>query len=131
MATRTAHDPTRVLSMWAASFVLAVMMLGNVLLTGAKVSAQCSLSPDETVFVALLAQKNIGPVPGSTFCDLAFAGHVVAYDVRNGVSPDAEAAQVYMQTDLSMDQATWFVAAAVVVFAPEMVPPDVRNGAVA
>lgn len=119
----------RPLSLWIAGLVLVLAMLGHLLMSAPEASAiPCTLSDDETTFVALLAQKNIGPAVGSTYCDLAYGGHAVAYDVRHGVPPTTEAITVYKNTNLSMDQAIWYVAAAVVVFAPEMVPPSGGSG---
>ncbi|WP_264890935.1 DUF732 domain-containing protein [Mycobacterium kiyosense] len=94
----------------------------HAVLMAPEAAANCSLSADEAAFVALLSERGISPAPGATGCDLAMGGHVVAYDIRHGVSPAAEARKVYLNTNLSTEQSMWFVATAVVVFAPEMVP---------
>ncbi|MGO9356040.1 MAG: hypothetical protein ACLP3C_36395 [Mycobacterium sp.] len=126
MTTTAARSPDRVLSLLAAGLLLVVAMLGHALLVAPETSATCSLSAEDAAFVALLSEKAIVPSPGSTGCDLALGGHIAAYDIRHGVSPTAEVQVVYNKTNLTWDQSEWYVAAAVVVFAPEMVPPDVR-----
>lgn len=49
-------------------------MLSPVLLTAPKAWVSCSLTSDEAAFVALLAEKNIGAAPGTSYCDLALSG---------------------------------------------------------
>jgi Protein of unknown function (DUF732) len=121
MITTTVRSPRRVPKLWVAGLLLVVAIVSPVLLTAPKVSASCSLTSDEATFVALLAKKNIGAAPGTSSCDLALSGHIIADDVRRGVPATTEASAVYYGSNLTWGQAASFVAASVVVFAPELV----------
>ena len=128
MTITTVRSARRVPKLWVAGLLLVVAMLNPVLLTAPNASASCSLTSDEAAFVDLLAEKNIGPAPGSSYCDLASSGHIIVNDVRRGVPPTTEASSVYHGSNLTWEQAAWYVAASIVVFAPELVPSSDSEG---
>lgn len=114
------RDFTRVLAVLTAGLVLMIGMLGHALTTAPTASA---LTEDEALYISLLTADGIGPTPGHTWNDLIFAGHAIAYDLRNGVNPVDEATTIWLASpNLTRDGAIAVVAAAVVAFAPELVP---------
>jgi Protein of unknown function (DUF732) len=128
MITTTAPWSHHVPKLWVAGLLLVVAMLNPVLLTAPKAAASCSLTNDEAAFVDLLAEKNIGPAPGTNYCDLASSGQVIANDARRGMPATTEASAVYHASNLTWEQAAWYVAASIVVFAPELVPSSGSEG---
>ncbi|MGE2833902.1 DUF732 domain-containing protein [Mycobacterium sp. SMC-4] len=115
-----ARAPTRVLALVTAAAMLILGLLGHALLSAPTAEA---LTRDEQVFISLLLEDGIGPTAGTTYEDLAFTGHVIAWDLRRGVSfGDAAYALWLDNPGLTRDEAIKVVAAALVVFAPELVP---------
>ncbi|MGA9676958.1 MAG: hypothetical protein WBR28_17510 [Mycobacterium sp.] len=114
-------------------------MLGHALLSPPRASAACPpLTHDEWEYVSLLAEgypedgiPGIGPSPDGSLCDLAQGGHAIAYDLRHGVTERAEANKICSHYEyLTCKEALWEVVCAEVVFAPELIAPDVRHPAV-
>ena len=125
MGRITIRAPNRAFKLWAAGLALAVAMLTPTLVLPLQASADC-LTGQDHFYIGLLAQKDIGPAPGYTVCDVALHGRQIASAVRASVNPLATAASIardlYLNTDETMDQAIWQVAAAIRVYAPEMIP---------
>jgi len=99
-------------------------MLGHALLVAPEASADCFLSAEDREYVSFLQEKNIGPAPGYTWCDAALGNRQLADKVRASFNPLATAASIaqsiYLNTNLTMDQANWEVADAVTIYAPEV-----------
>ncbi|CAM3232429.1 hypothetical protein BST27_24810 [Mycobacterium intermedium] len=125
MAADIPNSPKRFFRLWAAIVVLMLAVMSFALASPPPASADCLTSQDH-FYIALLAQRNIGPKPGYTECDLALHGRQTASVVRQAANPRAAAAylalDIYYNTDLTADQAAWQVAAAVSAYAPEMIP---------
>lgn len=125
MATDIPNSPNRFFRLWVASLVLMFAMMSLALASPPPASADC-LTGQDHLYIGLLAQRNIGPAAGYTECDLALHGRQTASAVRMAANPAAAAANIaldiYYNTDLTPDQAAWQVAAAVSVYAPEMIP---------
>lgn len=113
------------LSQLAAGLVLAVALLGHVLLSPPRASADCVLTAQDQHYITLLAQQRIGAVSEHTDCDVAAQGRQIADAVRTADNPSLAAssiaADIYDETNLTADQAAFEVAAAIYVYAPEMV----------
>jgi hypothetical protein len=124
MATTTARWPSRVLSLWAAGFVLVVAMVGYALLVAPEASAYCVLTAQDRMYISFLQEENIGPAPGYTWCDAALGNRQIADEVRASPNPLATAVsiaqRIYYNSNLTLDQANWEVADAVTVYAPEV-----------
>lgn len=108
-----------------AGIVLAALMLGHVLLVAPPASADCVLSAQDKRYVALLQHRQIGATSGNTDCDVAGLGRQIADNVRVADNPPLMASTladaVYDRTNLTAEQAAFEVAAAIYVYAPEMV----------
>jgi hypothetical protein len=84
-----------------------------------------ALTEQESEFVTKLAKgahdaPPIHPAPGHTAWDLAQVGHLIAEDVRHGISPSVEGAAM-MRTPgntLSLKQWSFVTVTAVEIFAP-------------
>jgi hypothetical protein len=132
MATTDTRSPSRVMSLWAAGLVLMVAMLGHVLLSPPKATAQPALTHEESEYVALLAKGDpaqgippIGPAPNGTLWHLAQGGRAIAADLRSGITVSNEANTIVKADPyLTLKQALWEVVCAMVVFAPELVPTE-------
>ncbi|ETW23387.1 DUF732 domain-containing protein [Mycobacterium gastri] len=104
---------------------LMVVLLWQVLTLPPRASADCVLSAQDQRYIALLAHRQIGAASGSTDCDVAAQGRQIADDVRVADNPPLRASTiaeaVYDETDLTVEQAAFEVAAAIYVYAPDMV----------
>lgn len=115
-----ARAPTRMPAMLAAGLALMIGLLGQSLTTAPTAAA---LTQDEALYISLLADDGITPAPGYTYNDFIFTGHQIAYDLRKGINPGAVAYVVWVDNpSLTKDGAASVVAAAMVAFAPELVP---------
>ena len=132
MATTDTRSPSRVMSLSAAGLVLMVAMLGHVLLSPPKATADPALTHEESEYVSLLAKGDpadgvppIGPAPNGTLWQLAQGGHAIAADLRSGITESTEANTIAKADPyLTYRQALWEVVCAMVVFAPERVPTE-------
>jgi Protein of unknown function (DUF732) len=128
MTTTHTRSPTRVVSLLAVGLVTVVAMLGCVLVSAPQASADCVLTAQDQSYIQLLAQKHIGAINGYTDCDVAGQGRWFADKVRASATPALTAAGLARTyywnywTSLTEEQAAWQVAAAIKVYAPEMVP---------
>lgn len=133
MLTRRTLSVQRVLSIWAIGVVMTVAMLGQALLLAPRASADCTLHADDEQYIHLLAQQDIVHAGGFTDCHVAAEGRWFADQVRTSADPLGTARSlvriVRTGTSLSTEQAIWEVAAAIYVFAPEMVPVLNNQGA--
>jgi|GEM_PF-3978309 len=103
-----------------AILVLLAGLIGQALATPAQADA---LTEDEAVYIRLLVSDGIEPAPGYSWNDLILVGHTIAHDLRNGASPAEVAFTVWRYNPgLTQEAAVSVVAAAVVAFAPELVP---------
>ncbi len=100
-------------------------MMGHALLAAPDAAATPALTNDDIAYIQLLEQANIGPATGYSYYDLALGGRLIANDVRRGVPPLTLANQVYYKSDLNWYQTKYEVAAAVVAYAPELLPPSI------
>lgn len=117
---RHASAPTRVLTVLAAAFVLMIGMFGHALTAAPAASAQTDA---ESLYVSLLAADGIVPAPGYTYDDLIRTGYTIANDLQSGVDPAEVAHRVWLANPgLTRLMAARVVAAAMVAFAPELVP---------
>ena len=116
----TTRAPTRLLATVTAAAVLVIGMLGQGLL-GATTAA--AFTRDEQLYISLLADEGIGPTAAASYADIVFIGHAIAYDLRNGVHPADAAYTVWLHNPfLNREGAAIVVAAAMVAFAPELLP---------
>ncbi|KZS55942.1 hypothetical protein A4G26_17475 [Mycobacterium kansasii] len=105
--------------------VFAAALLGQLGLPLPHASADCVLTAQDQHYIALLARRQIGAASGSTDCDVAALGQQIANDVRMANNPSLRAStiadEVYYGTNLTAEQAAFEVAAAIYVYAPDMV----------
>lgn len=111
--------------LWLAA-VLAAALLGQLgVLPPPHASADCVLTAQDQHYIALLARRQIGAASGNTDCDVAARGQQIANDVRMANNPSLVAStiadDVYYRTNLTAEQAAFEVAAAIYVYAPDMV----------
>lgn len=115
-----ARAPTRMLALLTAAAVLALGLLSQSVLNAPAAGA---LTREEQTFVTLLSQDGIGPTAGTSYEDIVFIGHAIAWELRRGAHPADVAYAVWLDNpSLTQDAAIKVVAAAMVVFAPELVP---------
>lgn len=105
--------------------VSAAALLGQIGLPPPPASADCVLTAQDQHYIALLAHRQIGAASGNTDCDVAAQGRQIANDVRVADNPPLRAStiadDVYYRTNLTVEQAAFEVAAAIYVYAPDMV----------
>ncbi|OBB64376.1 hypothetical protein A6B34_23785 [Mycolicibacterium monacense] len=117
------RSPTRMLSLLAVGLVMVLSVLGHALMSAPEASAVPAFSDEDRQYIELLADAGIDA--RRTYYDVALEGRQVANDVRWGASPLAIANDYYYGSDLTWYQAKYLVTAAIVVYAPEMLPPSV------
>lgn len=118
------RELTAVLSMLAAGLMLVLAMAGHALFTAPEATATPALTDQDVTYVQMLEQAGIRPGPGHTEYDLALTGRNIANDVRHGVAPLTVANQLYAGNGVTWYQAKFVVAAALAVYAPDLVPPS-------
>ncbi|POX98851.1 hypothetical protein C3469_22980 [Mycobacterium kansasii] len=105
--------------------LFAAALLGQLGLPPPHASADCVLTAEDQHYIALLAQRQIGAALGNTDCDVAAQGRQIANDVRVADNAPLRAStiadDVYYRTNLTAEQAAFQVAAAIYVYAPDMV----------
>lgn len=118
------RDMTAVLSMLAAGLMLMLAMATHALFAAPEATATPALTDQDVTYVQMLEQAGIRPGPGHTEYDLALTGRKIADDVRHGVAPLTIANQLFAGNGVTWYQAKFVVAAALAVYAPDLVPPS-------
>lgn len=114
----------RELTAMLSILMLVLAMAGHALFTAPDATATPALTDQDVTFVQMLDQAGIHPGPGLTEYDLALTGRNIANEVRHGVAPLTIANQLYAGNGVTWYQAKFVVAAALAVYAPDLIPPS-------
>ena len=116
----------RALSLGAAGVAVAAAMLGQVVLSAPKASANCTMTPTDDRYIKLLAQNKMVHTADFDDCNMASEGRWFANQVKTSPHPYGVAQDlvnmVTSTTPMKQSQAEWEVESAIYVYAPQVIP---------